>query len=86
MTPINTKLTAMDEVIVLRKSKRLGSNVRANFSTHEGRLGSRAMYERVLDESPLSVDGFQRFVWHLNECFPTEEHDAEDVILHRGYF
>lgn len=86
MTPINTKLTAMDEVIVLRKSKRLGSNVRSNFSTHQGRLDSRATYEQFLDQHPLALEGFQRFVWHLRECFPSEEHDAEDVILHRGYF
>jgi hypothetical protein len=86
MTPINTKLTAMDEVIVLRKAKRLASNIRANFSTHEGRLASSKAYERILDDHPLSVDGFRRFVWHLNECFPSEERDAQDVILHRGYF
>lgn len=86
MTPINTKLTAMDEVIVLRKSKRLGSNVRSAFSTHEGRVQSRADFERFLDEHPLSIDGFRRFVWHLNECFPSEEHDAQDQILSRGYF
>lgn len=86
MTPINTKLTAMDEVIVLRKSKRLGSNVRSAFSTHEGRLESRGEFEKFLDDHPLSIDGFRRFVWHLNECFPSEEHDAQDQILNRGYF
>ena len=86
MTPINTKLTAMDEVIVLRKSKRLGSNVRSNFSTNHGRLESREMFEKFLDEHPLALDGFRRFIFHLNECFPSEEHDAEDVILQRGYF
>ncbi len=86
MTPINTKLTAMDEVIVLRKSKRLGSNVRSKFSTHEGRIASRDTFEKFLDDHPLAMEGFQRFVRHLNECFPSEEHDAEDVILHRGYF
>jgi hypothetical protein len=34
MTPITTKLTSIDEVIVLRKAKRLVSNVRAQFSTY----------------------------------------------------
>lgn len=86
MTPINTKLTAMDEVIVLRKSKRLGSNVRSAFSTNEGRKQSRATFEKFLNDNPLSIDGFRRFVWHLNECFPSEEHDAQDQILSRGYF
>ena len=44
MTPINTKLTAMDEVIVLRRAKRLGSNQRSNFSTAEGRCEKRQWY------------------------------------------
>lgn len=86
MTPINTKLTAMDEVIVLRKSKRIGSNIRSQFSTSRGRRENYKWFEKFLDDHPLSLDGFQRFVWHLNECFPTEEHDAADIVLERGYF
>ncbi|GGW47096.1 Bpu10I family restriction endonuclease [Gemmobacter lanyuensis] len=86
MTPINTKLTAMDEVIVLRRSKRLASNLRANFSTAAGRRQSSDWYERFLADHPLSQAGFSRLVWHLNECFPAVEHDAEDVVLERGYF
>ena len=41
MTPITTKLTSIDEVIVLRKAKRLASNVRAEFSTVAGRQRAR---------------------------------------------
>lgn len=86
MTPINTRLTSMDEVIVLRKAKRLASNLRANFSTAAGRQESRQWYERFLADHPLSLAGFTRLVWHLNECFPAVQHDAEDVVLGRGYF
>lgn len=86
MTPINTKLTAMDEVIVLRRAKRLASNRRSTFSTAQGRDQARNWYGEFLDEHPLSFEGFQRLVWHLNECFPSEAHDAEDVVLGRGYF
>lgn len=86
MTPINTKLTAMDEVIVLRRAKRLASNRRSVFSTAEGRQESREWYSEFLDRHPLSIEGFQRLIWHLNECFPAVEHDAEDIVLERGYF
>jgi Bpu10I restriction endonuclease len=86
MTPINTKLTSIDEVIVLRKAKRLASNVRAEFSTAEGRKRARAKYEKFLLDSPLQLECFRRFVWHLNELFPEREEDAEDVVLSRGYF
>lgn len=86
MTPINTKLTSIDEVIVLRKAKRLGSNVRAEFSTVEGRRRARSAYVEFLDNNPLQIDCFRRFVWHLNELFPEKEEDPDDIVLGRGYF
>jgi Bpu10I restriction endonuclease len=86
MTPINTKLTSIDEVIVLRKTKRLASNVRAEFSTADGRKRARTKYEKFLLDSPLQLECFRRFIWHLNELFPEREEDTEDVVLSRGYF
>jgi hypothetical protein len=86
MTPINTKLTPIDEVIVLRKAKRLASNVREQFATAKGRQNYRARYVEYLDRCPLRQECFGRFVGHLNECFPTAAEDQEDVVLGRGYF
>ena len=86
MTPINTKLTAIDEAIVLRKAKRLGSNVRSNFSNAKSRREQAKWYSKFLDENPLSLDGFRRIIYHLNECFPADEQNAENVVLKRGYF
>lgn len=86
MTPITTKLTSIDEVIVLRKAKRLSSTVRSEFSTSAGRKSSLKSYEGFLDRNILKVECFERFIWHLNELFPEKEEDAEDVVLERGYF
>jgi hypothetical protein len=86
MTPITTKLTSIDEVIVLRKAKRLASNVRAEFSTVAGRQRARPSYESFIKRFPLQRECFERFISHLNECFPEREEDAEDVVLGRGYF
>jgi hypothetical protein len=86
MSPINTKLTSIDEVIVLRKAKRLSSSVRAEFSTSNGRRRNRDNYESFLNDNPLRIECFERFVWHLTELFPEKEEDAEDVVLDRGYF
>jgi hypothetical protein len=86
MTPITTKLTSIDEVIVLRKAKRLGSNVRSEFSTAAGRRASRSIYTSYLDKNPLRPECFSRFIWHLDECFPEHAEDEEDVVLGRGYF
>lgn len=86
MTPITTKLTSIDEVIVLRKAKRLASNVRAEFGTASGRRAARPTYQKFLETSPIRKECLERFVWHLNELFPEKEEDAEDVVLGRGYF
>jgi hypothetical protein len=86
MTPINTKLTAIDEVIVLRKAKRLAANVRSNFSNAQSRQNQAEWYSKFLDENPLSLDGFRRIIFHLNECFPADTQNIEDVVLKRGYF
>ncbi|APT55859.1 restriction endonuclease [Roseomonas gilardii] len=86
MTPITTKLTSIDEVIVLRKAKRLASNVRDQFRTATGRQKARNSYEKFLDNNPLHLSSFQRFIHHLNECFPEKEDDTLDVVLGRGYF
>jgi hypothetical protein len=86
MTPITTKLTSIDEVIVLRKAKRLASNVRDNFRTAAGRRQHRETYARFLQNNPLHLTSFQRFIYHLNECFPEQEDDTLDVVLGRGYF
>lgn len=37
MTPISTSTTAIDEIIILRKAKRLSSNIRGQFNTATGR-------------------------------------------------
>jgi hypothetical protein len=86
MKPISTKLTAIDEVIILRRSKRIGSHVRSNFSTVQGRAAHRDWFEKFLDDHPLDIESFKRFVFHLNECFPDADHDAEDIVLGRGFF
>lgn len=86
MTPISTSLTAIDEVIVLRKAKRVGSQVRKNFSDHAGRLANKTWYEKHLRDNPISPDCMKRFAAHLQECFPEDDGQQEDVILDRGFF
>jgi hypothetical protein len=84
MTPINTKLTPIDEVIVLRKAKRISSHERSSFSTVQGRKNKRDFYVKFLQEHPFNVESFQRFIFHLNECFPEEVNEVD--VLERGYF
>lgn len=86
MVPITTKLTSIDEVIVLRKARRLSANIRESFRTSGGRRSYRDKYIEFLKSNPLHISSFERFVFHLNECFPAEQDDEIDLVLGRGYF
>lgn len=86
MPPIDTRITEIDEVIILRKAKRLGSGVRANFSDAGSRVTMAATYEKHLDDNPLSLDAFLRLVEKLNNSFPEQISLSESEVLKRGYF
>jgi len=83
MTPINTSTTAIDEIIILRKAKRLSSNIRARFNTRAGRRENRTRFVEHLESHPFSVETFTRFLNHIRKMIG----DAEDEdVLARGYF
>jgi hypothetical protein len=83
MTPINTSTTAIDEILILRKAKRLSSNVRQAFNTVEGRRQNREFFVEYLKSNPLSVETFSRFLTHIRDLI---NDNAEDDVLDRGYF
>lgn len=85
MTPISTRLTPIDEVIVMRRAKRLASNIRANYSTAAGRKANRAAYSQFLADHPIDEGCVRRVVEHIKECFPENE-PGENTVLSRGYF
>ena len=85
MTPISTAVTAIEEVIVLRKAKRMSANVRANFASASGRAQNRDIFERHLDDHPFASDAFRRFLSHLERLF-SDETDSEQQALERGWF
>ena len=85
MPPISTSVTAIEEVIVLRKARRLAANVRERFSTTAGRIAARDAFERHLNEHPFAPEVFSRFLRHVGRLLggdSTNEHDA----LARGWF
>ena len=85
MTPISTTGTDIDEVLILRKAKRLGSQVRSTFSTSEGRASSRNDYAAFLAENPFSPQVFERFLSHVHALLEDRDPDEGDA-LERGYF
>jgi hypothetical protein len=85
MTPVSTAATDVDEVIILRKSKRLGSNVRGKFGSVKGRKSYRAQYIKRLTDNPLRVEMFHRFLGHVRGLLQSEAPVERDV-LSKGYF
>ena len=85
MTPISTAGTDVDEVLILRRAKRLGSQVRSTFSTRAGRASSREEYATYLKENPFSPVVFERFLSHVKALLEDRDPDEGDA-LERGYF
>jgi hypothetical protein len=83
MTPISTSTTAIDEVIILRKAKRLSSNIRQEFNLYANRKKKRAFYEKFLKEHQLATDAFIRFLENIEKQL---RDDTEAKVLERGYF
>lgn len=83
MTPISTSTTAIDEIIILRKAKRLSSSIRRRFNTVKGRQENRQTFIDYLNAHPFSVDSLSRFLTHIRDLI---ESDAENDVLSRGYF
>lgn len=86
MGPIDTASTDIEEVIILRKARRLGANFREGLATVAGRAVARDRYVQYYDANPLAVECFRRIVEHMKSIFPENLELDEQTILQRGYF
>ena len=85
MTPLSTAPTDIDEVLILRRAKRLNSNVRSSYNTYAGRQAARQNYVSFLQRNPISVDVLKRFVANIKRLISNEVPDERNV-LEMGYF
>ena len=85
MEPVSTAVTAIEEIIVLRKAKRLPANIRQHFSTAAGRIENRDVFERYLAEHPFSPQPFLRFLRHVERLLE-DGSENEGGVLERGWF
>lgn len=85
MTPISTATTDIDEILIVRKAKRISSNVRNEFSTFAGRQAHRSWYIDYLTNNPYSADIFKRFIDHIFSQMKNEDL-IEESVLDLGYF
>jgi hypothetical protein len=85
MSPQSTAPTDIDEIIILRKAKRLNSNVRTHYSSARNRQRLRGEYLGFLQANPFRVEMFQRFIRHIRELILNEQ-PVETSVLQVGYF
>lgn len=85
MTPISTATTDIDEILIVRKAKRISSSIRKEFSTYAGRQVHRAWYIDYLTKNPYSADILRRFVDHIFSQMKNEDL-IEETVLDLGYF
>lgn len=85
MTPVSTAPTDIEEVLILRKGKRLSSNVRKNFSSFKERQHARDTFEKYLCDFPFRPEVFHRWVDHIVAQL-TDEDPVEGDVLTNGYF
>ena len=86
MGPIDTASTDIEEVIILRKARRLGANFREGLSTVAGRAAAREAFVRYYDAHPLDAACFGRIVDHMRTVYPENVELDEQTVLQRGFF
>lgn len=85
MKPIDTTITDIDSVLVLRKAKRMGSDTRKHFNTASGRKEHRETYLAKIKDNPIDVGVIMKMVESLREMVASQAIDEKEV-LQRGYF
>lgn len=85
MTPVSTAPTDIDEVLILRKCKRISSNIRKTFNTYAGRQEKSDWYRNFLMSNPFDDEVFIRFIGHIDALLSNED-PAEDSVLTDGFF
>jgi Bpu10I restriction endonuclease len=71
MKPVSSATTSIDKVLLLRKAKRINSNIRSGFSTHQGRQSAKASYIDFLNSNPYRVEVFELFINYIRPLLTT---------------
>jgi hypothetical protein len=85
MSPLSTAATDIDEIILLRKARRISANIRAAFSSAEKRKKCRQEYINYLKGYPFRPEMFRRLVEHVETLIRNEAPEERNVLEH-GYF
>ena len=85
MTPVSITSTQIDDVLIVRKAKRMSSNVRQEYRTAEDRRAHRDEYVKFLESSKYYADVFQRMIDKIQRVVDDTDPEA-DKVLKQGHF
>lgn len=85
MKPVSIVSTQIDDVLIVRKTKRMSSNIRQAYRTPEERQKHRQEYVDFLDASKYYPDVFQRMIAKIQNLIDDTSPSMENV-LNQGYF
>jgi hypothetical protein len=85
MTPVSITSTHIDDVLIVRKAKRMSSNVRQEYRTFNDRQARRDDYVTFLDASKYYADVFQRMIDKIQRMANDVDPSASKV-LKQGHF
>ncbi len=85
MTPVSIISTQIDDVLIVRKSKRMPSNIRQEYRTPEIRKQYRNEYVEFIEATKYYPDVFQRMIDKIQVLFD-DTNPNPDSVLQQGYF
>ena len=85
MTPVSITSTHIDDVLIVRKAKRMSSNVRQEYRSFNDRKAHRDDCAAFLDASKYYADVFQRMIEKIQKMANDVDPSASKV-LKQGHF
>ncbi len=85
MTPVSITPTHIDDVLIVRKSKRMSSNVRQEYRSAMERRENRDEYVQFLESAKYYVDVFLRMIDKVQRLID-DTNPEMDAVLKKGHF
>lgn len=85
MTPVSIASTHIDDVLIVRKAKRMNSNVRQEYRTAKDRKTRRSQYVEFLEGAKFCADVFQRMIDKV-QAMANDTDPTAGKVISRGYF
>jgi hypothetical protein len=85
MTPVSITATQIDDVLIVRKSKRISANIRQEYKTPESRQQHRQEYADFIEMSKYYPDVFQKMIDKI-QTLVDDTAPKVDQVLKRGHF